>query len=109
MKRKHDFRPRDSEGHPLPTRQQEQLGAEHAQALANQGQDASEPTPAQTLNLTPTWETAARIFAAVLENGTPEGKSSALEGLLEMGRILDQFNQGVSRKDIQAARRAENV
>ena len=42
MKRKHDFRPRDPEGNPLPTRQQDQLGAEHAQELANQGQDARE-------------------------------------------------------------------
>ena len=69
-------------------------------------------SPAQagpSIDLTPTWETAARIYAAVLENGTGEGKSSALEGLLEMGRILDQFNQGVSREDIQAAREANNV
>ena len=62
-----------------------------------------------SIDLTPTWETAARIYAAVLENGTGEGKSSALAGLLEMGRILDQFNQGVSREDIQAARRANNA
>ena len=42
MKRKHDFRPWNPEGHPKPTRQQDQLGADHAQELANHGQDASE-------------------------------------------------------------------
>jgi len=67
------------------------------------------PGVPDSIDLTPTWETAARIYAAVLENGTGEGKSSALAGLLEMGRILDQFNQGVSREDIQAARRANNA
>ena len=67
------------------------------------------PGVPDSIDLTPTWETAARIYAAVLESGTTEGKASALAGLLEMGRILDQFNQGVSREDIQAARRADNV
>jgi len=62
------------------------------------------PGVPDSIDLTPTWETAARIYAAVLESGTGEGKTAALEGLLEMGRILDQLNQGVSRQEIQAAR-----
>ena len=89
----------------------------HVANFPRQSPAQAEPSTDETWNpgvpdridLTPTWETAARIYAAVLENGTGEGKSSALAGLLEMGRILDQFNQGVSREDIQAARRANNA
>jgi hypothetical protein len=64
------------------------------------------PGVPDTVDLTPTWETAARIYSAVLEDGTEEGKRQARAGLLEMGRILDQLNQGISREEIQAARRS---
>ena len=45
------------------------------------------------IDLAPSWETAARIYAAVLEHGnaTAEGKRAALAGLLEMGRIIDEI------------------
>jgi len=56
------------------------------------------------IDLTPTWETTARIYAAVLENGTEEGKPAALAGLLEMGRILDQLNNGWTSEEIKEAR-----
>ena len=62
------------------------------------------PGVPDSIDLTPTWETAARIYAAVLENGTGEGKSSALAGLLEMGRILDQLNDGWTSEEIKEAR-----
>ena len=48
------------------------------------------PGVPDSIDLTPTWETAARIYAAVLESGTTEGKTSALEGLLEMEYTLEQ-------------------
>ena len=62
------------------------------------------PGVPETIDLTPTWETAARIYMAALEDGNEEGKAAARRGFLEMGRILDQLNDGVSPEEIQATR-----
>lgn len=43
-----------------------------------------------TIDCTPTFVAAARIYMLVLENGNEEGKKAAREGLLEMAAYVDQ-------------------
>jgi len=42
------------------------------------------------MDLTPTWEQAARIMCMVMEAGTLEGKEMAKEQIMDMGRMLDR-------------------
>lgn len=49
--------------------------------------------PAKTIELTPTWKAAARIYMAALENGTYEGKKNAEAGIMEMAEHLDRINE----------------
>lgn len=53
----------------------------------------------QTIDLTPTWETAVRIYMAVLRN--PEASAEAVEGakqeILRVARIADAFSQAVTK------------
>lgn len=44
----------------------------------------------KTIDLTPTWRAAARIYIACLLNGTDEGKRNAEEGIMEMAEKLDR-------------------
>jgi hypothetical protein len=46
-------------------------------------------TNMRTIDLTPSWETAVRIYIMVLEEGTEEGKASAREELLRLARQYD--------------------
>ena len=43
------------------------------------------------IDLTPTWETAALIYTAVLENpnASPEGRATAREELVRLARMFD--------------------
>jgi len=41
------------------------------------------------IDITPSWETAVRIYMMVLEEGTEEGKASAREELLRLARNYD--------------------
>lgn len=43
----------------------------------------------RTIDMTPTWETAVRIYLLVLEDGTEEGKETAREELLRLARQYD--------------------
>jgi len=44
-----------------------------------------------TIDCTPTWQAAAQIYLAVLENGSEEGKKQAREGIMHMARIAQAF------------------
>jgi hypothetical protein len=46
-------------------------------------------TNMRTIDMTPTWETAVRIYMMVLEDGTEEGKVTAREELLRLARNYD--------------------
>ncbi len=46
-----------------------------------------------TIDLTPTWVAAIRIYMAVLEDGTEEGKIAAREDLTELAAKMDRFNE----------------
>jgi hypothetical protein len=46
-------------------------------------------TNMRTIDITPSWETAVRIYMMVLEEGTEEGKASAREELLRLARNYD--------------------
>jgi|TARA_R100000084_G_C4551588_1_gene100342 hypothetical protein len=50
----------------------------------------------QTIDLTPTWEGAVKIYMAVLENeqATFEGKKAAREELVRLARIVDNMKEG---------------
>jgi len=48
-------------------------------------------TVPKTIDLTPTWEGVARIHIMLIENGTDEGKRDAREGIIEMGKLIDQL------------------
>ena len=43
--------------------------------------------------MTPTWESAVRIYISVLENGNAsfEGKKSAREDIISLAKIVDQL------------------
>jgi hypothetical protein len=46
----------------------------------------------ETIDLTPTWKTAAHIYMTALVNGTAEGRRAGQEGILEMAAHLDRIN-----------------
>jgi hypothetical protein len=46
-------------------------------------------TNMRTIDLTPSWETAVRIYIMVLEEGTEQGKVAAREELLRLARQYD--------------------
>jgi hypothetical protein len=43
----------------------------------------------RTIDMTPTWETAVRIYMLVLEDGSEAGKVTAREELLRLARQYD--------------------
>ena len=45
----------------------------------------------RTIDITPSWETAVRIYMMVLEDGTEEGKATAREELLRLARQYDEL------------------
>lgn len=47
----------------------------------------------QTINITPTWEQAAKIFAMILENGNAQGKKEARQSIVEMGQHIDTLQK----------------
>jgi hypothetical protein len=48
-------------------------------------------TEMRTIDMTPTWEQATRIYMMVLEDGTEEGKVTAREELLRLARQYDEL------------------
>jgi hypothetical protein len=49
----------------------------------------------KTIDITPTWEQAVRIYLLVLEDGTEEGKDMARKELLRLARTYDALNNSV--------------
>lgn len=49
--------------------------------------------PKKTIDLTPTWVAAMRIYMAVLEDGNDVGKKAAREDLIAMAERVDRFNK----------------
>tara|TARA_R100001015_G_C4633966_1_gene199651 strand:- start:2906 stop:3127 length:222 start_codon:yes stop_codon:yes gene_type:complete len=47
----------------------------------------------ETVDLTPTWEYAARIYTMAMINGTDEGKREATEELVKMGKLVDDLQK----------------
>lgn len=55
----------------------------------------------QTIKMDPpTWEYAMRIYLAVLENGTEEGKENARQELMRLAKLVDDMN--AAKKEEQA-------
>lgn len=50
----------------------------------------------ETIDLTPTWQAAARIYITVLMHGNPDGQRNAIDGILEMGKHLDNANKRIT-------------
>jgi hypothetical protein len=46
-------------------------------------------TEMRTIDMTPTWETAVRIYIMVLEDGEEKGKVAAREELMRLARNYD--------------------
>lgn len=59
------------------------------------------------IDLTPTWQEAATIIAAALENGTGEGREMARAELFRMAAILDglKANQTAAKAAIEAPKK----
>lgn len=53
----------------------------------------------RTIDLTPSWETAVRIYIMVLENGEEKGKIAAREELMRLARNYDQLTAGMKQED----------
>tara|TARA_B100002019_G_scaffold44687_1_gene37529 strand:- start:1996 stop:2178 length:183 start_codon:yes stop_codon:yes gene_type:complete len=49
----------------------------------------------KTIDMTPTWESAVKIYIAVLENNnaSAEGKRAAREDLIFLAKTVDQLNK----------------
>ena len=45
----------------------------------------------KTIDMTPTWEAAVRIYIMVLEDGEEKGKEMAREELLRLARQYDEL------------------
>ena len=45
----------------------------------------------KTINIGPTWTGVARMHIMLIDHGTEEGKQDARDGILEMGKLLDQL------------------
>lgn len=45
----------------------------------------------RTIDLTPSWETAVRIYLLVLEDGSEESRVTAREELLRLARQYDEL------------------
>lgn len=43
----------------------------------------------ETINITPTWTSSAKIYALILENGNAKGREEARAGIIEMGQHID--------------------
>jgi hypothetical protein len=43
------------------------------------------------IDVTPTWTTAAKLYAHVMTDGTTEGQRQAAKGIIEMGALLDKL------------------
>jgi hypothetical protein len=61
---------------------------------------APEENPPCTIDMTPTWAAAARIYIMALENGTGKGKQMARDEIERMGILLDSLLD--ARKDAGA-------
>ena len=53
----------------------------------------------RTIDLTPSWETAVRIYLIVLEDGTEEGKVTAREELLRLARQYDDLTADMKQEE----------
>lgn len=53
----------------------------------------------ETIDMTPTWESAVKIYIAVLENENAsfEGKRAAREELVRLAQIVDNQNKGANQ------------
>ena len=49
----------------------------------------------KTIDMTPTWESAVKIYIAVLENdkASAESRKNAREDLIFLGKTIDQLNR----------------
>lgn len=45
----------------------------------------------ETIDCTPTWAWAAKVYILALENGTGEGKDSARKEIMRMAELLDKL------------------
>ncbi len=57
----------------------------------------------KTIELAPSWEEAARIYCAVLESGTDEGKRLARAEIIAMGARLDELREHFDKLDSELA------
>jgi hypothetical protein len=46
---------------------------------------------AKTIDLTPTWPEALRVYLFALENGTAKGKEEARRGLEHMAKVAQMY------------------
>ena len=53
----------------------------------------------KTIDITPSWETATRIYMMVLEDGTEEGKITAREELLRLARQYDELTADMKQEE----------
>jgi hypothetical protein len=62
----------------------------------------------RTIDITPTWEAAVRIYMMVLEDGTEEGKVMAREDLLRLARNYDALIEDMKGEAAWLSRHGNN-
>ena len=57
----------------------------------------------ETIDMTPTWETAVKIYIAVLENNnaSAEGREMARKEIVRLAKTIDQLN-GEKKEEAKA-------
>ena len=67
----------------------------------------------RTIDCTPTWEAATRIYLTVLESGNAEGKKIAREELLRLAKAYDtlqkEYNKLVDTANVKPAGKAKKM
>lgn len=56
----------------------------------------------ETIDITPSWKTAAKFYLLMLEQGTDEGKEAGKRGLVEMAERFDTYIEQMSEQNEMA-------
>tara|TARA_R110000824_G_scaffold370174_1_gene559737 strand:+ start:1187 stop:1453 length:267 start_codon:yes stop_codon:yes gene_type:complete len=54
------------------------------------------------IDMTPTWKSAAMIYVAAIQNGTPEGVKAGIAGINEMAAACDSLNEKITAMNDEA-------
>lgn len=57
-----------------------------------------EKTEPRTIDITPTWSSLVPVIVAAIENGTPIGRTAAIEELKRLAKFADGINAASAKE-----------